>query len=119
MPGRRRSQRAADRAHAADRHVPVAGAATHQVVEEAHVLPQRRVVGASECSDQCIGRHHAANQIVGDRPVIACPIGSSIMDSPRASSPTWRRAWLARAQRLGDVGHSLAGDVVACDGRTR
>ena len=65
VPGRRRGQRAADRAHAADRDVPVAGAAAQQVVQKAHVLRQRRVVGAGECADQCIGRHHAANQVVG------------------------------------------------------
>ena len=71
MAGRGSGQRAADRAHAADRYIPVAGAAAQQVIQEAHVLHQRRIVGAGERADQCVGGHHAADQIVvhrvGDR----------------------------------------------------
>ena len=39
-------ERVGDRAHAADRHAPLAGAVADQVVEEAAVLDERRVVAA-------------------------------------------------------------------------
>ena len=64
VAGRRGSQRSAHRTHAADRHVPIAGAAADQVIQETDVLLQRRVVGAGEGADQRVGRHHAAHQIV-------------------------------------------------------
>jgi hypothetical protein len=67
MTGSRRGQCAADCAHAADRDVPVTGAAAKQVIEETHVLRQRRVVGAGESADHRVGRHHTANQVVANR----------------------------------------------------
>ena len=53
------------RAHAADRHPPLAGAVADHVVEEAAVLPQRRVVGVAEGADQRVGQQHAADGVVG------------------------------------------------------
>ena len=120
MTGRRRSQRAADRAHAADRHVPVAGAAAQQVVQEAHVLHQRRIVGAGECADQRVGRHHAANQIVGDRVGDRMPDRLVDHEPPRgvvAHVPA-RAASSRAAQRLGQRRPQPGGDDRGSDGRT-
>ena len=109
-PVARRGQRAADRAHAADRHVPVAGAAADQVVEEAHVLPQRFVVGAGERPDQRVGRHHSADQIVahrgGDR--LRRSAGRSSTASRTASSPPSATRRCVSRVRSGSVivGHS-------------
>ena len=66
MAGRCRGQRSADRAHAADRHVPIAGAATQQVIQEADVLQQRWIVRPRERADQGIGGHHTADQVAAD-----------------------------------------------------
>ncbi len=59
-------ERLGDRAHAADGHPPLAGAVADQVVEEAAVLDQRRVVQVGEGADQRVGRDHAAHQVVGE-----------------------------------------------------
>ena len=64
--GRRREQRRGDRAHAADGHLPLAGAVADQVVEEAAVLDQRGVVQVGEGADQRVGRDHAAHEVVGE-----------------------------------------------------
>ena len=52
------------RAHPADGHVPVPA---EHVIQEADVLPQRRVVEASEGADQRVGGDHAADQVVAHR----------------------------------------------------
>ena len=64
---RRRGQPVGDRAHAADRHVPVAGAAADEVVEEADVLGQGRPVEVGEGADEGVGGHDAAHRVVGER----------------------------------------------------
>ena len=51
-------------AHAADGHPPLAGAVADQVVEEAPVLDQRRVVQRREGADQGIGGDHATDGVV-------------------------------------------------------
>ncbi len=100
VPGRRRGERAADRAHASDRDVPVAGAAAEQVIQEAHVLRQRRVVGAGECADQRVGRHHAAHQIVGHRVRNRLRDGLIDHEPPRGVVADVSARLVARAQRL-------------------
>ena len=107
MTSRGRSQRTADRSHAADRDVPIAGAAAQQVVQEAHVLRQRRVIGAGERADQRVGRHHAANQIVGDRGGDRVPDRLVDHEPPRVVV-VHMPARLLRAGRNGwvNVGHS-------------
>ena len=64
--GRGPGQRVGDRAHAADRHPPLAGAVADQVVEEAAVLDQRGVVQRGERADQGVGRDHPADGVVGE-----------------------------------------------------
>ena len=68
-PGRRRRglQRRRHRAHAADRHLPLAGAVADHVVEEAAVLRELRCVGAGEGADQGVGEQDAADGVVADR----------------------------------------------------
>ena len=66
MPGGCRCECPADRTHAADRHIPFAGAAAQQVIQEADVLQQRWIVGPGERADQRIGGHHTADQIAAD-----------------------------------------------------
>ena len=61
---RRRLERGGDRAHAADGHVPVAGAVADDVVEEAAVLAQVGVVGAGERPDERVGERDAAHGVV-------------------------------------------------------
>ena len=62
----RRGERAGDRAHPADGHPPLAGAVADQVVEEAAVLDQRRVVHPRERADQRVGGDHAAHGLVAE-----------------------------------------------------
>ena len=52
-------ERVGDRAHPADRHPPLARPVADDVVEEAAVLDERRVVQPGEGADQRIGRDHA------------------------------------------------------------
>lgn len=53
-------------AHAADRNVPVAGTATDDVVEEAAVLEQGRVVRVGEGADQGVGENDSAYEVVAE-----------------------------------------------------
>ena len=55
-----------DGPHAADRHPPLAGPVADQVVEEAAVLDQRRVVHRGERADQGVGGDDAAHGVVGE-----------------------------------------------------
>ena len=57
-------ERVGERAHAADRHVPVALAVADHVVEEAAVLAQRRLVGGGEGPDQPVGERDPALDVV-------------------------------------------------------
>ena len=59
-------QRVGDRAHAADRHPPLAGAVADEVVEEAAVLDQRGVVQRGEGADERVGGDDAADGVVGE-----------------------------------------------------
>ena len=54
---------AGHRAHAADRDIPVAGAAADHVVEEAAVRVERGVVEVGERADQAVGRDDAADEV--------------------------------------------------------
>ena len=56
-----------DGAHAADRHVPVAGPAADEVVEEADVLGQGRPVEVGERADERVRGHDAAHRVVAER----------------------------------------------------
>ena len=51
-------------AHAARGHFPLAGFVADEVVKEATVLQQRRVVGMREHADFCVGKYAAAEQVV-------------------------------------------------------
>ena len=62
----RSRERVGDRTHPADRHPPLASAVADQVVEEAAVLDQGRVVQVGEGADQAVGGDHAADQVVGE-----------------------------------------------------
>ncbi len=66
---RRLGQRARDRAHPADRDVPVARAVADHVVQEAAVLPERGVVGVGEGADQRVREDDAAHQVVREGPL--------------------------------------------------
>ena len=79
--GGRAQQRGGDRAHAADGHPPLAGAVADQVVEEAAVLHQRRVVQVGEGADQGVGRDHAAHEVVGE----------ALLDRPRRAGRSTTR----------------------------
>jgi hypothetical protein len=54
-----------DRTHAADRHVPVAGPATNDVIHEADVLDEGRIVDRGERADQPVGGGDARQHVVG------------------------------------------------------
>ena len=80
---RRLRKRVGDRAHAADRHVPVAGAAADEVVEEADVLAQGRLVEVGERADQGVGGDDAAHGVVGERHrSSSSPSGRAVRASP-------------------------------------
>ncbi len=64
------------RAHPTDGHVPAAGSVADQVIEEATVLPQQRVVRGRERADRAIGERDAAYQ-VGRRPLEGSDSGAS------------------------------------------
>jgi hypothetical protein len=61
---RRVGEGVGERPHAADRYVPVSGAAADHVVEEAAVLLQGGVVGVGEGADEGVGEDHTAHQVV-------------------------------------------------------
>lgn len=67
MAGGCGSQGRRHRTHAADRDVPVSGTPAQHVVQEADVLPQRRVVQSREGADQRVGRNHPPDQVVSHR----------------------------------------------------
>ena len=60
------AQGARDGAHAAHRHVPVAGPVADDVVEKAAVLPQGRLVDVGEGADQAVGGRDPADDVVGE-----------------------------------------------------
>ena len=61
-------KRVRERTHAADGHVPVAGAAPDEVVEEADVLAQVGLAERGEGADEGVGGDDAAERVVrGDR----------------------------------------------------
>ena len=62
--GRRTREGRRDRAHPADRHVPLPRAAADDVVEEADVLQQVLRVHGRERPDEAVGRHHPADHVV-------------------------------------------------------
>ena len=81
---RGRLQRAGHGAHAADRHVPVAGAVADHVVEEAAVLAQVGVVRAGEGPDERVGQGDAAQRRRRPRhSSMSSPIGRSNSAVPR------------------------------------
>ena len=67
-------ERAADGAHAADRDVPVPGAAADDVVQEAAVRRERLVDRGSEGADERVGQHDAAHEVVRE------PLGHGVPD---------------------------------------
>ncbi len=111
-PGRPRGlgQGVRQRAHAADRDVPVAGAAADHVVQEAAVLDERGVVRVGERSDQGVGEHHAPHQVVvevlldrpPDRLLEQHPPGRLVVDAGAQLRPG--------RQRFGEGGEDLPGD---------
>ena len=111
---RRSGKRARQRAHASDRHVP--GPSDH-VVEEAAVLPQQRIVGRRERSDQSVGQHGAAGEIVSERPLDQ--IGERGLEErvPEGVVADHPSELLARAQGLGQRGKRPVGDRRECGTR--
>ena len=112
-----------DRAHAADRHPPLAGAVADQVVEEAAVLDQRRVVQRREGADQRVGADHAADGVVGEAALDrrAERLGHEVapdarVDLRRAGRARWGSGSGQRrgdgVRQVGDLGVELAPGVV-------
>ncbi len=108
-------QRSADRAHPADRDVPVSGTTTQQVVQKTHILRKRLLVGTRERTDQRVGRHYPAHEVVAHRISDRVPDRSADERLPRGVRfgaatghvPARLRAsaqWFGerRPQRLGD-----------------
>lgn len=104
-------QRVGEGAHAADRYVPVAGAAADDVVEEAAVLLKRGVVGVGERADEGVGEDHAPDEVVGevlldrdtDRFLEQGPPGLLVVDGSAQ--------FLAGGQRPGEGGEDALGDA--------
>ena len=67
VAGGGRRQGRGHRTHPADGDVPFPAAAAQDVVKEADVLGQRRVVETGEGADQGVGSDHTANQVIADR----------------------------------------------------
>ena len=82
-------QRIGHRAHPADRHQPLAGAAADHVVEEAPVGQQRRIEQRGVRADQRVGGDHAADRVVAE----------PADDHRRRSAPRRRRSRSARRPR--------------------
>ena len=80
-------QLAGDRAHAADRHVPVPRPAADQVVEEADVLLQVLVVSPGEGTDQRIRQDHTADQVAAQLPADRLSDGMFDHGLPRRVGP--------------------------------
>ncbi len=80
-------QLAGDRAHAADRHVPVPRPAADQVVEEADVLLQVLIVSPGEGPDQRIRQDHAADQVAAQFPADRLSDGMFDHGLPRRVGP--------------------------------
>ena len=87
-PGRGR-QRAGDRAHAADRHPPLAGAVADQVVEEAAAGEPVGGVHVGERADQAVGEGDAADDVVGE--VVGDDVGerplAQVVPEPGVAQP--------------------------------
>ncbi len=115
-------QRVGDRAHAAHGHPPLAGAVADQVVEEAAVLDQRRVVQRREGADEGVGRHHAADRVVGEARLDRLPQGIAHHVAPDAGVDGVAQVPLVGerlgqrrrhgVRQVGDVGVELAPRVV-------
>ena len=116
---RRRGDRVRQGAHAADRHVPGAGAAADHVVEEAAVLPQGGVVGVREGPDEGVGEDDTADEVVGevllhggaDRLLEEHPPRLLVVDTPTQL--------VARGQRLGERREHPLGDAARSCRRSR
>ena len=100
------------RAHAADRHAPLAGAVADQVVEEAAVLHQRRLVHRGEGADQGIGRDDAPDGVVNEALLDRPPEGLGHDVAPGAGVDQvadlpleGERTHQGRSDRLGEVAH--------------
>ncbi|CAM5697193.1 hypothetical protein SFUMM280S_08810 [Streptomyces fumanus] len=109
-------QRVGERAHPADRHVPGAGAAADDVVQEAAVLEQGGVVGVGEGADQGVGEDHAPDQVVGEvlldgdphRFLEQGPPGVRVVDPAAQFLPGGQRFGERREDPPGDLaGHAV------------
>jgi hypothetical protein len=67
-PGNR-GQLGGERAHASNRHIPAPGPASDHVIEEAAVLPQKRIVRGRERPDRRVRAYDAAHQVRGEGPL--------------------------------------------------
>ena len=102
-------QRLGQRAHAADRHVPVARAVADHVIEEAAVLAQQGVVEAGERPDQRVGGDDPTLEVVleGAREQLAQrPLDQRL---PGGIVADTRTQVVARHQRLGERGKDRFG----------
>ena len=108
---RRARERVGDRAHAADGHPPLAGAVADQVVEEAAVLDQRRVVHRREGADQGVGGDHAADGVVEE--ALLDRLAERPARRRRARCPGRRRSRSSRSRGRGAirVGATACGEV--------
>ena len=108
-PRAARGERVGDRAHAADRHPPFARAVADEVVQEAAVLNQRRVVHPRERPDQRVGGDHAAHRVVAEAPfqrLAERPLRQLPPEHRVGPLPQFRRS----RQRLGERRRDDAGE---------
>ena len=104
-------QRGRHRAHAADRHVPVAVAVADHVVEEAAVLAQRRVVRARERADQPVRERDPALDVVVEGGVDRLAERPLHQRLPRRVLGDLGLQRLAGRQRLGERGEDPPADA--------
>ena len=100
------------RTHAADRDVPVAGAATDEVVEEADVLAQVGPAHLGEGADEGVGRDDAAHRVVAERALEDLPQRAPDQRLPERVVADQRRDLGLGAQRLEDGREDLLREVV-------